>query len=147
MKEKAALAIAALMLVSLAMGITIGTTTTVTGAHTPSVSVDKTKVVGGYSGVFTITVTNASGSTHAIKQVELTLGSWTGGDPLKKVPKDNIVWLASDNLVILPAGTVVEVMLDNSDDLENSRFIIPENTDVIIPKYENFYFGIQRYQL
>ncbi|MEM2866471.1 MAG: hypothetical protein QW098_04960, partial [Candidatus Hadarchaeales archaeon] len=143
MKEKAALAIAALMLVSLAMGITIGTTTTVTGAHTPSVSVDKTKVVGGYSGVFTITVTNASGSTHAIKEVQLTLPSgWSGGNPLKKVPKDNVVLLVGDNLVVLPAGTVLEVFAENKDNI-----IIPENTDVIIPKYENFYFGIQRYQL
>ncbi|MEM2978779.1 MAG: hypothetical protein QXM46_05805, partial [Candidatus Hadarchaeales archaeon] len=79
---------------------------------------DKTKVVGGYSGVFTITVTNASGSTHAIKEVQLTLPSgWSGGNPLKKVPKDNVVLLVGDNLVVLPAGTVLEVFADSADNI------------------------------
>ncbi|MEM2619459.1 MAG: hypothetical protein QW356_08315, partial [Candidatus Hadarchaeales archaeon] len=143
MKEKAALAIAALMLTSLAMGITIGSTTTVSAEHTPSVSVDRIKVPGGYSGVFTFTVMNASGSARAIKEVQLTLPSgWSGGNPLKKVPKDNVVLLVDDNVVVLPAGTVLEVFAENADNI-----IIPENTDVIIPKDENFYLGGTRYQL
>ena len=141
MKEKAAIAIAALMLASLAAGLSVSTT--VSAAHTPSVSVDKTVVLGGYSGVFTFTVVNASGS-DAIKEVQITLPSgWPSGvAPLKKLPKDNVVLLVTDNKVILPAGTIVEVELENADNL-----IIFENTDVIIPKYENFYFSGTRYTL
>jgi len=140
MKEKAAIAIAALMLASLAAGLSVSTT--VSAAHTPSVSVDKTVVKGPYSGVFTFTVVNASGS-DAIKEVQITLPSgWTGGYPLKKLLKDNTVLLDNDNLVILPAGTIVEVELENSDNL-----IIFENTDVIIPALENFLFSGTGYTL
>ena len=134
MKEKAAVAIAALMLASLAAGLSVSTT--VSADHTPSVSVDKTVVKKEYSGVFTFTVVNAPGS-DAIKEVQLTLDKdkkWSGGAPLKKLPKDNVVWLVDDNKVILPAGTIVEVELDDA-----AKLIIFENTDVIIPEDENIY--------
>ncbi|TDA30183.1 MAG: hypothetical protein DSO04_06345 [Hadesarchaea archaeon] len=137
MKEKAAIAIAALMLASLAAGLSVSTT--VSAAHTPSVSVDKTVVKGGENRVFTFTVTNASGS-DAIKSVQITLPSgsdWKGGYPLKKLLKDNQVEVA-DNKVVLPAGTILEVELDNTT--ENSYFVIPENTDVIIPVENRFYY-------
>jgi len=142
MKEKAAIAIAVLMLASLAAGLSVSTT--VSAEHTPSVSVDKTVVRGPSSGVFTFTVVNASGS-DAIKEVQITLPSgWTGGDPLKKLLKDNEVQ-AADNTVVLPAGTIIEVELDNTN--ENSYFVIPENTDVIIPVDNRFYYGGYIYTL
>ena len=139
MKEKAAVAIAALMLASLAAGLSVSTT--VSAEHTPSVSVDKTVVKPG-PYVFTFTVTNAPGS-DAIKEVQIFLPrDWRRGNPLKKLPKNNKVWLVDDNEVILPAGTIVEVKLDNADNL-----IIFENTKVIIPEGENFQIGVNLYTL
>jgi len=137
MKEKAAVAIAALMLASLAAGLSVSTT--VSADHTPSVSVDKTVVIGGYSGVFTFTVANAPGS-DAIKKVQITLpqgANWGGGNPLKKLLKGDNVFLVDNNLVILPAGTIVEVELDSAANL-----IIFENTDVKVPKDSRYtYLG------
>ncbi len=140
MKGHVAVAIAAVLLAQVAAFMFTGTAS---AAHTVTVTPDRTKVKGGWKGILTITIANAEGS-DAIKQVTLARlpSGWDGFAPLKKVPKDNIVYLVDDNLVLLPAGTIVEVELDNAD-----NFIIFENTDVIIPKYENFYFGGTRYQL
>jgi PGF-pre-PGF domain-containing protein/uncharacterized repeat protein (TIGR01451 family) len=63
-----------LIVASLVAGLSASPT--VGAAHQPSVSVDRTAVLQGYSGSFTFTVTNTSGD--AIQNVQITLPSGWG---------------------------------------------------------------------
>ncbi|MEM2205326.1 MAG: hypothetical protein QW603_03645 [Candidatus Hadarchaeales archaeon] len=124
MKEKAALAIAALMLASLAMGITIGSTTTVSASHTATVTIDKTLLKGNQSVILTITVSNDGPS--AISEVEVSLPSGFS-DPraLVKIPKNNVLQL-EDNVVVLPLGTLVSLKNSETVDIDNTTELIRE---------------------
>jgi len=108
-------------MVTAALSISI---TSVSAAHTPTVSIDKDMVKAG-TMVFTITVQNAGPA--AIDNVRIFLPSgFSNFAPTKKVPKDNIVRtdVSDDNLIILQAGTFVQ--LATSEIVE-----LAENTDVI----------------
>ena len=129
MKEKAVLVIAALMIASMAYALS---TTNVSAAHTPTVSIDDNLVKANTSMVLTITVNNAAVSEHAIDNVRIILEAGTGVAPTKKAPKENLVTLApgNDNIVTLPAGTVVK--------LTGATVVkIPENTLMIRLKDDN----------
>ena len=124
MKGFAALAMAAILVAQIAAFMFVGTAS---ATHTVTVTPDRIKVKGGWEGVLTITVANATGS-DAITMVQLSPPSgWSGFAPVRKVPKDNVVRCATNDLVILPAGTVVYLM-------ENMNIFLPENTDVVVPK-------------
>ncbi|MEM2419010.1 MAG: hypothetical protein QXQ45_02215 [Candidatus Hadarchaeales archaeon] len=138
MKGFAALAMAAMFVVQVAVTF-LGTVSA--GVDEATVTFDRVKVQGGWSGILTLTVANSAGA--AIDNVILCIpGGWTFKGMLRKVPKDNIVYLVDDNIVVLPAGTVVEVFADSADNI-----IIPENTDVIIPRLTCFYHRGNRYTL
>jgi hypothetical protein len=153
------LLIAAMMMAPIAA---ILSTSTISAAHTleqPLITDDlavapvENIVVKGaptgttYTKVFYITVPNASGSANDIRRVKLIMPTATEAfddpDVLKKILKDNIVRLAeADNLVVLPAGTVV--VLEDNDNL-----LLPAGTDVIIEDKptDRVWYGDEDYPL
>jgi hypothetical protein len=98
-------------------------TTSVSGTYVLTVSIDKDLVKANTPMVRTITVAN--GGPGAIDNVRIILEAGSDFAPLKSIPKDNIVRCYSDNIVVLPAGTVVEL-------LENENILLPEGTDVTV---------------
>jgi len=133
MKGFAALATAAILVVQIAALLFVST---VSAAHTVTITPDRTKVKEGWAGILTLNVANAGPA--AIKSVQLytdpaSLG-WSGFGMLKKIPKDNIVSLVQPT-VVLPAGTVLELRL------ENDNIILPENSLVLLPYENQFVYG------
>ena len=122
-------AIVALLLIASVLSIS---TTSVSAATT--VSIDKGLVKANTPMVRTITVT---AGTSAIDNVRIILEAGSDFAPLKSVPKDNIVRCDNDNIVVLPAGTIVEL-------LENENILLPENTDVTV---ENQNFQVENPEL
>ncbi|TES83363.1 MAG: hypothetical protein E3J91_02870, partial [Hadesarchaea archaeon] len=133
MKEKIALVIAVLMITSMAFAIS---TTNVSATHTTTVSIDDDTVKAG-TMVRTITIQNEG--TAPIDNVRIILPSgFSNFAPTKKVPKDNIVRTdnSTDNLIILPAGTLVRLATTVAVKLaENTDVIRLENTWVYVPDW------------
>lgn len=111
-------AIVALLIVASLVSLS----TTSVSAQTSS-TIDKTLVKASTSTTFTVTVTN-NGST-AIDNVRIIVENGSGFAPLMTAPMDNIENCASDNIVVLPAGSVVQL-------LENENIVLPEGTPVWI---------------
>jgi len=131
-KAASILLIAAMLIAPFAALASMSTTS---ASHTATVTADTATVKGGSTNIITITVANSSGSDAIDNVVLYTVPSgWTSFAPLKEIPEDNIVKLASDNIVVLPAGTVLRIWLDNDN------IILPENSDILVAKYDNFYF-------
>ncbi|TKJ27227.1 MAG: hypothetical protein CEE41_00375 [Hadesarchaea archaeon B3_Hades] len=133
MKEKIALVIAVLMMTSMAFVIS---TTTVSADHTTTVSIDDDTVKAG-TMVRTITIKNEG--TAPIGNVRIILPpGFSNFAPTKKVPKDNIVEIevSTNNLIILPAGTLVQLATTEAVELaENTDVIRLENTWVYVPDW------------
>jgi hypothetical protein len=90
---------------------------------TTSSTIDKTLVKANTPMVLTVTVTNSGASL--IDNVRIIVENGSGFVPLSTVPKDNVVNCAVDNVVVLPAGTIVEL-------LENANIVLSEGTEVIL---------------
>ncbi|TES83664.1 MAG: hypothetical protein E3J91_01910 [Hadesarchaea archaeon] len=120
MKDKIALVIAALMMTSMAFAIS---TTSVSATHTPTATIDKDTVKGAATMVLTVTVQNAG--PDPIDNVRIVFPSWSPASVVS-IPKDNLVDISglTENLVIIPAGTVIA--LDNDNEVW-----LYENTEVI----------------
>ncbi|MBA7598065.1 hypothetical protein ES703_05074 [subsurface metagenome] len=133
MKEKIALVIAVLMMTSMAFAIS---TTNVSATHTTTVSIDDDTVKAG-TLVRTITIQNAGPAP--IDNVRIILPSgFSNFAPTKKVPEDNIVEIevSTNNLIILPAGTLVQLATTEAVELvENTDVIRLENTWVYVPDW------------
>ena len=121
------------MLTSMAFAIS---TTNVSADHTTTVSIDDDTVKAG-TMVRTITIKNEG--TAPIVNVRIILPSgFSNFAPTKKVPKDNIVRTDNntDNLIILPAGTLVQLATTEAVELaENTDVIRLENTWVYVPDW------------
>jgi len=115
----------ALMMVSIVASVftLLISTTGGSGTYTLTVSIDRDLVKANTPMVLTITVANAG--PDAIDNVRIILEAGSGFAPLKSIPKDNIVRCYSDNIVVLPAGTIVEL-------LQNEKILLLENTDVVV---------------
>ena len=133
MKDKIALVIAVLMITSMAFAIS---TTNVSATHTTTVSIDDDTVKAG-TMVRTITIQNEG--TAPIDNVRIILPSgFSNFAPTKKVPEDNIVEIevSTNNLIILPAGTLVQLATTEAVELaENTDVIRLENTWVYVPDW------------
>ena len=132
MKNRLALVIAALMITSMAFAIS---TTNVSATHTPTASIDDDTVKSG-AMVRTITIQNVG---LPIDNVRIIVPSgFSNLAPTKKVPKDNIVEIevSTNNLIILPAGTLVQLATTEAVELaENTDVIRLENTWVYVPDW------------
>jgi hypothetical protein len=111
-------AIVALLIVASIVSLS----TTSVSATTQS-TIDKTLVKANTPIKFTVTVTNSG--TSIIDNVRIIVDNGSGFTPLSTLPEDNIVNCAVDNVVVLPAGTVVLL-------LENENIVLPENTEVTL---------------
>ena len=126
MKDKLALVIAALMMTSMALSIS---TTTVSAVHTPTVSIDEDTVKGDTPMIRTITITNTSGDP--IDNVRIILPpEVTDVDPTMMVFKDNQVHIETDNVVTLPAETLIKLSSGAVTAVAGTSLIIPENTRI-----------------
>ncbi|MDH5686094.1 MAG: hypothetical protein OEY73_06170, partial [Hadesarchaea archaeon] len=126
MREKLALAIAALMITSMAFAIS---TTSVSATHaTPTISLSPDFVKEGESYVFTLSVTNESGDP--IDTVEITPSHLTNIESIVKLPKDNIVENAN---VALSDGTQVTVVSASVTVAENTVVSLPAGTLIVAP--------------
>lgn len=132
MKYGALLVIAAMVVAPIAAVISIPA---VGAAHTASVSVDRAKVKGGWSGVLTLTVANTTGDAINVVQLYTVPTGWDNFRPIKEVPKDNLVILV-ENIVVLPAGTALEVVL------AGDSIILPENSRVLVPDENQFRYPV-----
>jgi len=112
-KHKLLPVIAAIMITSMAVSIFSISTTTVSATHTqgtPSISPTKVK-----AGSLVVTITVYNNGPDPVDNVRIILPSgFTGIAPTLKIPKDNQVYLGNDNetpdnIVTLPAGTIVEL--------------------------------------
>ncbi len=124
MKEKLALAIAALMITSMAFAIS---TTSVSATHERTVSIDESTVKGSTLMVRTITITN--NGPDAIDNVRIILPSGiTDASPTILVSKDNQVEIETDNVVTLPAGTLIKLGSGAVTAVAGTSLTIPDNT-------------------
>ena len=121
------------MITSMAFAIS---TTNVSATHTTTVSIDDDTVKAG-TMVRTITIQNEG--TAPIDNVRIILPSgFSNFAPTKKVPEDNIVEIevSTNNLIILPAGTLVQLATTEAVELaENTDVIRLENTWVYVPDW------------
>jgi hypothetical protein len=113
-------------------------------AHTAEVSVDLTKVKGDFSTVFKITVKNTTGP--AIDKVRLTIPSAWADEaepaPVQLVPEDNIasINVSTENLVVLPKGTIVKLASTISVRLaENTEVVRLKDAKVYSPEVGKWY--------
>ncbi len=129
MKQKLAIAFAALMIASMASVIS---TSTVSATHTQSATIDATLLVPSTEKVLTITVTN--NGPDAIENVRIVLptGFTTPAATAVVLADDNEVTLGGlDNEnVVIPAGT--KLVLTG-----NTTITLPENMEVIRKADEN----------
>ncbi|TDA31992.1 MAG: hypothetical protein DSO03_03735, partial [Hadesarchaea archaeon] len=131
MKEKAALAIAALMLASLAMGITIGSTT-VTAQAGVTVSVEPSYVKGGQAKILKVTVTNNTGTLadnvviQVLKDGELQDWDLKG---VAIIPKGEKVKVPSSALAVYIAPDNV---FEFGSTLDKDNYRIPKTTELVV---------------
>lgn len=108
----------------------------ISAAHVPTVSIDNSRVKDNTPMILAITVSNAGPAS--IDNVWIIMPSeFTEYYPLIKIFKDNLVRLdngwATDNVVTLPAGTLITLTGTLTD------AIVPENTIVTRKSGENVY--------
>ena len=130
MKEHAAIAIAALMITSMAFAIS---TTSVSATHaTPTISLSPDFVKADTSYVFTLSVTNEGGDP--IDTVEIYDSDLTNIEQIVKLPKDNIV---EETIVTLSDGTQVTVVAVLVTVAENTVVSLPAGTLIVAPSGDN----------
>jgi len=115
-------AIAAILMITAMLSISV---TGVSATHTSTATIDKDTVKGPATMVLTVTVGNAG--PDPIENVRIVFPSGWSPAAVVSIPKDNLVDISeptNDNLVIIPAGTVI--VLDN----ENAIWLY-ENTEVL----------------
>jgi len=132
--NRKALAIVAIIITAVASANLVG------AVHTAEVSVNPRKVRSGELVIFDIKITNSPDSANGIVAVRITVPQgWSSPYPLVRIGKDNNVSvLASDNIVYLPAGTIVFLM--GSDNIylpENTALIVKENKWIYVPPVGN----------
>ncbi len=110
------------MITSMAFAVS---TTSVSASHERTASIDDDSVKGDTAMIRVITIANDG--PDAIDTVWIIVPESWGAEAVKQVPVDNIVSTASGNEVVLPAGTVVQL-------LGNVTVTLAENTDVIVVK-------------
>ena len=110
-------------IVALLIVASIVSLSTTSVSATTSSTIDKTLVKANTPIKLTVTVTNSGASL--IDNVRIIFDNGSNFAPLSTLPKDNIVKCAVDNIVVLPAGTVVEL-------LAKENILLPEGTDVTV---------------
>jgi hypothetical protein len=127
-KQKLAIAFAALMIASMASVIS---TSTVSATHTQSATIDATLLVPSTEKVLTITVTNAGPDAIENVRIVLPTGFTTPAATAVVLADDNEVELAdNENIVVIPAGTKLVLTA-------NTSITLPENMELIRKADEN----------
>lgn len=122
--------VAALMITTMLSMLSASTTA---ATHVPSIEIAPKFVMQDISKVYTLKVTNTSGDP--INRVKITIPSgFENLAAVAKVPKDNLLTCVDDNVVILPAGTVVRLATaENVMLYENTDVIRENNTWIWVP--------------
>jgi hypothetical protein len=129
-------AIVALLIVASIVSLS---TISVSAVHTTDVSIDETTLPASTSMIRTITVNHTSGSPIDNVRIILPTTLTSAVTSVKDVPENDNVTPYGDNWVVLPAGTAVQL-------LANETVILVENTPVLVPENKYVYWGVNNGQ-
>jgi hypothetical protein len=134
--KKLLTAIVALLIVASIASIS---TISVSAVHDESPSIDKSTLAGSTPMIRTITVNHTSGSPIDNVRIILPTALTSAVTSVKNVPENDNVIPYGDNWVVLPAGTAVQL-------LANETVILAENTHIIVPENKYVYWGVNNGQ-